>query len=95
MNIESIMQSPTFTYFTILFLCVYIYRSVFAKTQRLPILKSAVVYLVLGIGCIMLNFFQLKGLPIIESLLIAVLMMFVVWLRRAMSKNKASKNRAS
>jgi hypothetical protein len=95
MNINTLMESPTFTYFTILILCIYIYRSVFAKTQRLPILKTALVYFMLAVGCIMLNFFQLKGLPIIQSLLVAVAMMFVVWLRRAMSKNKTSKNNVS
>lgn len=83
MSLDVLMQSPTFTYFVILGLSVFIYRSVFAKSQRLPILKSAIVYFVLAIGCILFNFFQLQvGLPIIESLLVAVAMMLIVYIRR-------------
>lgn len=93
MTWETVWESPTFSYFVIFFLCLYIYKAVFAQTQRLPILKTAAVYFVLAFGCIMLNFFHLKGLPIIPSLLVAVGMMLLLSIRKRFSKddNKTEK----
>lgn len=90
MTFEQIMQSPTFTYFTILLLTIYIYREVFAKGERLPVLKRVGVYFTMAVGVVFLNFFQLKGLPIIQSMLVAVGMMLLLWLRRKLTKANES-----
>lgn len=87
MNLTPIFTSPTFTFVIIYGLTAFIYRKVFAKTKRLPILKSVIIYFVLALGCILLNFFQLQvGLPIIPSLLVAVGLMAIVRIRMAFSK---------
>lgn len=83
MSIDQLMQSPTFTYFVILILSIVIFKKVFVPEQKIPPLKAAVAYIMLAFGALMLNFFQLQaGLPIIPSLLVAVAMMGIVWLRQ-------------
>jgi hypothetical protein len=51
------------------------------KTRRLPILKEAIVYLLLAAGAFMLLLFQLGALPIIPSLAVAVALMLMVRIR--------------
>ena len=62
------IRGVIFLYLIILFLSVVTYKLGFAK--QLPLLKSAVVYAVLAIGCMILTFFGLS-LPIAEGLLIS------------------------
>ncbi|TDF96710.1 YlaH-like family protein [Paenibacillus piri] len=71
---------PYITYIIIFVLITYVYNKVF-KTRRLPILKEAVIYLLLGVGALMLLMFQLGALPIIPSLAVAVALMLMVKIR--------------
>ncbi|MDF2669202.1 MAG: hypothetical protein K0R67_1508 [Paenibacillus sp.] len=60
---------------------VYIYNKVF-RTRRLPVLKAAIVYIVMGIGAFILLLFQVDlELPIVLCLAVAVGLMFMVRIR--------------
>ncbi|MCR8634996.1 MULTISPECIES: YlaH-like family protein [Paenibacillus] len=71
---------PYIAYLIIFVLITYVYNKVF-KMRKLPILKEAVVYLLLGVGAFMLLLFQLGALPIIPSLAVAVALMLMVRIR--------------
>ncbi|NOU95434.1 hypothetical protein GC093_19705 [Paenibacillus sp. LMG 31456] len=71
---------PYITYLIIFVLITYVYNKVF-KTRRLPILKEAVIYLLLGVGAFMLLLFQMAALPIIPSMAVAVALMLMVKIR--------------
>lgn len=78
------------TYILIYILLVYIYNKVF-RTRRLPILKAAVVYILMGVGALILLMFQVDlDLPILLCLLVAVALMFMVriryWVERRQKK---------
>ncbi|MFE5319901.1 YlaH-like family protein [Paenibacillus sp. NPDC056579] len=77
---EWFREHPFITYLIIFVLITYVYNRVF-KTRRLPILKEAIIYLMLALGAGMLLLFQLGALPIIPSLSVAVAMMFLVKIR--------------
>lgn len=77
---EWFREHPYITYVIIFVLMTYVYNKVF-KMRRLPILKEAIVYIVLGIGALMLLMFQLGALPIVPSLTVAVAMMFLYRIR--------------
>ena len=66
-------------YLVIFILSIVVYKLGFAR--KLPILKSLVVYLMLAFGCIFMTFLG-TGLPIIESLLIATVVLSLARLRR-------------
>lgn len=76
------LDVPNVVSFALIFLCIaYIYNKVF-RTRRLPLLKNAIVYGLLACGAFMLLVFQVDaGLPMVYSLLVAVLLMLVVRIR--------------
>lgn len=71
---------PFLTFIIIYVLMTYVYNKVF-KMRRLPILKEAVIYILLGVGAFMLMLFQMAALPIVASLAVAVSMMLIVRIR--------------
>ncbi|MCS7463440.1 YlaH-like family protein [Paenibacillus doosanensis] len=71
---------PFITYIIIFVLISYVYNKVF-KARRLPILKEAVIYIMLALGAGLLLLFQLGALPIIPSLTVAVALMLLVRVR--------------
>ncbi|WP_282941499.1 YlaH-like family protein [Paenibacillus sp. RC67] len=77
---EWFREHPFITYLIIFVLITYVYNKVF-KTRRLPILKEAIIYLLLAIGAGMLLLFQLGALPIVLCLAVAVGLMFLVRIR--------------
>ncbi|KOO50603.1 YlaH-like family protein [Priestia koreensis] len=77
-------------YITILILSIVVYKLGFAK--RLPLLKSAVIYLFLAIGCSVLTFFG-AFLPIAEGLVVAALVLIIYKVRLHQSKkHEANQN---
>jgi hypothetical protein len=72
-------------YGTILLLSIIVYKLGFAK--KLPILKSAVLYFVLAVGCALLTFFGIF-LPVAEGLLVATLILVVYKIRLYQSKKE-------
>ncbi|GLI08334.1 MULTISPECIES: YlaH-like family protein [Paenibacillus] len=78
--LEWLRAHPFVTWIIIFVLITYVYNKVF-KTRKLPILKDAIIYLMLALGSGMLLFFQLAGLPIVLSLTVAVVLMLMVRIR--------------
>ncbi|KPV61192.1 hypothetical protein QJ48_01300 [Paenibacillus sp. A3] len=78
--LEWLRAHPFVTWIIIFVLITYVYNKVF-KTRKLPILKDAIIYLMLALGSAMLLFFQLAGLPIVLSLTVAVVLMLMVRIR--------------
>ncbi|WP_442905279.1 YlaH-like family protein [Jeotgalibacillus sp. ET6] len=74
-----------FLYFTIIALSILVYKLGFAK--KLPLLKSAVIYIFLILGCTVLTFLAIF-LPITEGLIIAALILIIykIRLRREQAK---------
>jgi hypothetical protein len=66
-------------YAIILVLSAIIYKTAFAI--RLPVLKSAVVYLSLALGCVLLTVFHYMDLPIIAAMLVTVVLIAVTRVR--------------
>jgi hypothetical protein len=76
------------TYFIIYVFMAYVYTKVF-KVRKLPILKELIIYLVIGVGAVILWFFQLTiGLPIVLSLTVAILLMLMVRIRYFFEKRQ-------
>ena len=65
-------------YITIIALSVLVYKLGFAK--KLPILKSALIYLFLIVGCTVLTFLAIF-LPVTEGLIIAALILIIYKVR--------------
>ncbi|QUF66926.1 YlaH-like family protein [Bacillus atrophaeus] len=74
-------------YGTIFVLAVIVFKLGFAK--RLPILKSAVVYLFLALGCTVLTFLGVF-LPVAEGLVVAALILIIYKIRLHQSKKEQS-----
>ncbi len=80
------------TYLIIFVFVAYVYNKVF-RTQRLPILKTIVVYIIMGIGSFLLMIFQVDAkLPIIPSLAVAVFLMLLVRVRYFVEKRRGPKS---
>ncbi|WP_209974323.1 YlaH-like family protein [Paenibacillus eucommiae] len=79
------------TYILIFIFLSYVYNKVF-RTRRLPVLKALLVYVLMGIGSLMLLFFQLAGLPIILCLAIAIFLMLLVRVRYFIEKRSGRKS---
>ncbi len=88
-NVE---ENPTLgmwlLYGTIIVLCIVVYKLGFAK--KLPLAKSAVVYLFLVLGCTILTFFAVF-LPIAEGLVVAALILIIYKIRLNQQKKLESK----
>jgi len=67
----------------IIFLCVaYVFNKVFRVQQKLTILKTILVYVMIALGSVMLLLFQIVGrLPIILCLSVAIFLMLLVRIR--------------
>ncbi|OZM58443.1 hypothetical protein CIB95_02425 [Lottiidibacillus patelloidae] len=66
-------------YGIIVTLTVVVYNLGFA--QKLPILKTIFIYIMLLFGCLILQIFAVFGLPVVESLAIAALILIVYKIR--------------
>lgn len=95
---EFLMQTDKYgisswVYYVLIYIFLaYIYIKVF-RTQKLPILKSVIVYVLIMIGAFVLLIFQVDaGLPIVYSLGIAVLLMLIVKIRYFLTERRSKKN---
>lgn len=71
-------------YITILFLSILVFKLGFA--QKLPLLKSIIIYLFLIFGCTFLSFLGIF-LPIAEGLVVAALILIIYKVRLYRHKN--------
>lgn len=69
------------TYLAIVLCISFVYHKVF-RVRKLPILKEMIVYIMILLGSVLLLIFQIDAnLPILQSLLIAIIMMGIYRLR--------------
>lgn len=73
-------------YIIVTLLLAIVYKLGFAR--KLPILKSALVYVVLAIGALPLSFLGI-ALPLVEALVLAVLLLVIVKIRTRRSEKEA------
>ncbi len=78
------------TYLLIFIFMSYVYNKVF-RTRKLPVLKTAVIYVLLAIGSVMLLVFQIVGLPIVLCLSVAIALMFLVRIRYFIEKRSGNR----
>lgn len=78
------------SYLLILAFTIYIFNAVF-RPGKLPILKEAVVYLMMAAGCGILLIMQLDKLPIIQCMSVAVAMMLLLRMRQLYDKRRNSR----
>ncbi|MDQ0900175.1 putative ferric reductase [Paenibacillus sp. V4I7] len=78
------------TYLLIFIFMSYVYNKVF-RTRKLPVLKTAVIYVLLAIGSVMLLVFQIVGLPIVLCLAVAISLMFLVRIRYFIEKRSGNR----
>ncbi|MGM7720222.1 YlaH-like family protein [uncultured Metabacillus sp.] len=76
-------------YLTILALSIVVYKLGFAK--KLPIIKSAIIYLFLAFGCTVLTFLGIF-LPVAEGLVVAALILIIYKIRLHQSKKQEAEN---
>ncbi|SDW07090.1 YlaH-like protein [Marininema mesophilum] len=83
---EWLRGEPALAYLLILVLTSIIYKVAFAR--RLPILKAAVVYVVLAIGCILFWALFFLKFPMIEILSVTVVMIAIARIRMGTNHRK-------
>ncbi|WHY83436.1 YlaH-like family protein [Siminovitchia fortis] len=76
-------------FLTIAALCILVYKLGFAK--KLPLLKSAIIYFFLFIGCTILTFLGIF-LPIAEGLVVAALILIIYKIRLNREKKAGTFN---
>jgi len=81
---------PIVSYLLILAFTIYIFNAVF-RMGRLPLLKEAIVHLVMAAGCLILLVLQLDKLPIIQCMGVAVIMMLMLRARQLYDKRRNRK----
>jgi CDP-diglyceride synthetase len=75
------MREHWLTYLIILVCVIIVYNRVF-RPRKLPLLKDAIVYLLMAAGSFLLLIFEVDaGLPIVFCLLVAVALLVVVRVR--------------
>ncbi|MCF6136957.1 YlaH-like family protein [Pseudalkalibacillus berkeleyi] len=78
-----------YLYFTILLLSIVVFKLGFSR--KLPLLKAAVVYLFLALGCTILTFFAVF-LPVAEGLMVASAILIIYKIRLYQSKKEQSES---
>lgn len=78
---EWFREHPLITYVVLYFGLAFVYVKVF-RMRRLPILKELIIYLLIGVGALLLWLFQLDlKLPIVQSMMFALALMLIVRIR--------------
>lgn len=75
------LNNPELAYLVIVALCILMYKLGFQE-RKLPLLKSAIVYLALLLGCFPLTTLYMLGLPIVDVLVVGSLVLVAYRLRR-------------
>jgi CHASE2 domain-containing sensor protein len=83
-------QGMWLLYATIVFLSIIVYKLGFAK--KLPVIKSALIYIILALGCSIFTFLGVF-LPVAEVLMISVVVLGIYKIRLYQSKKQ--KNEAA
>ncbi|WP_349410360.1 YlaH-like family protein [Pseudalkalibacillus sp. SCS-8] len=78
-----------FLYLTVLFLSILVFKLGFSR--KLPIIKAAIVYIFLALGCTILTFFAVF-LPVTEGLMVAAAILVIYKVRLHQSKKEQSES---
>lgn len=79
-------EHPFITYILITASLIYIFNAVF-RPRKLPLLKDALVYVLILLGGLLLMFFQTRvGLPIVHGFIVAIALMVTVRIRSWFSR---------
>ena|SRR5690606_7103056 len=79
-------EHPIITYVIIAASLIYIFNAVF-RPRKLPLLKDALVYILILLGAFLLLFFQTRvGLPIVHGFIVAIVLMVTVRIRSWLTK---------
>lgn len=81
---------PAGVYLIILILTAIVYQTAFAV--RLPVLKTALVYVTLAVGCLLLLLFHYMGFPMIPILAVTVVLIIATRIRLTMTKRTDGKS---
>ncbi|SFS49505.1 YlaH-like family protein [Marininema halotolerans] len=84
---------PLLSYLIILVLTGVIYKVAFAR--RLPVLKAALVYVALALGCVLFWVLFLLKFPILEILSITVVLIAIARIRMGMNHRKEQEDSSS
>jgi hypothetical protein len=74
-------------YITIVALSILVYKLGFAQKQKLPLIKSILIYIFLAAGCTILTALGIF-LPITEGLVVAALILIIYKIRLHQSKKQ-------
>lgn len=84
---EWMSRHPLETYLLIYVLLTIVYVKVFRVKGRMPLWKEFIVYGLLAIFAFILLIFQIdRQLPIVASLLVAIVLMVIVWIRSRLTR---------
>ncbi|CAM3379334.1 MULTISPECIES: YlaH-like family protein [Paenibacillus] len=91
---EWLAAHPLISYILIFVMITYVYNKVFRVKQKLPLLKEILLYFLMLLGSAILLVFQIDKLPIIQCLLVAVALMFMVRIRYFVEERQKKKTQA-
>lgn len=84
-------EHPFITYILIAASLIYVFNAVF-RPRKLPLLKDALVYVLILLGSLLLTFFQTRvGLPIVHGFIVAIALMITVRIRSWFSRRAGHK----
>lgn len=77
------------TYLLIVAGMAFVYNKVF-RPRKLPLLKDVVIYVLIALGSVILWIFQIDAsLPIVQSLLVAIVLMGLYGVRKRFADRRA------
>jgi hypothetical protein len=89
-QIQTWLENPDIAFFPIFILLIIVYKLGFAR-GRLPLLKAALVYLLMAIGCFPLTMLHIFGMPIIPAMIAAIVLLILVRFREKASRSEREK----
>lgn len=91
---EWFRDHPLITFVLLYAGLLFVYNKVF-KMRRLPILKELIIYLLIGVGALILWLFQLDlQMPIVQCMAAALALMLIVRIRMAFTNRTNSDKKA-
>lgn len=89
-----LIEHYVWTYFFIVAGMAFVYNKVF-RPRKLPLLKDVVIYLLIALGSVILWIFQIDAsLPIVQSLLVAIVLMGLYSARKWVTARRAGDGQA-
>lgn len=91
---EWLLGHPFITFLLLYASLAFVYSKVF-RQRRLPVLKEAVIYLLIGVGALILWLLQMDlRMPVMQSMLAALSLMLIVRIRMYVLDRSEAKKRS-